>query len=322
MTASRLTRTRTTWFLGFALLLIGVFAEPLYALAVHAAHSELHSHILLVPLISAYLIYIRRELLPKDFGSAPFVAALFLVVGGAAALAALPLTSFGRELSHNDYLSLMTFSFICLLGAGGFLFLGRHWMAAMAFPFFFLIFMIPLPDRLVDSLETASKLASAEAASFFFNISGTPVLRDGTVFQLPGITIRVAQECSGIRSSYVLIITSLLAGHLFLTRTWSRILLVSFVIPLGIIRNGFRIWVISTLCIHIGPQMIHSIIHRRGGPLFFTLSLGPLFLVLWWLRLRERRKPLPSRDEMRIPASPPAAVSKAPPGLSESVGHV
>ena len=35
--------------------------------------------------------------------------------------------------------------------------------------------------------------------------------------------------------------------------------------------------------------MIDSGIHRRGGPLFFALSLVPLFLLLWWLRGRERR---------------------------------
>jgi len=137
---------------------------------------------------------------------------------------------------------------------------------------------------MADGLETASKLASAEAASLFFNIAGTPVLRDGTVFQLPNITIEVAQECSGIRSSWVLFITSLLASNLFLKSTWRRAVLVCFVLPLGIVRNGFRVWVIGMLCIYLGPQMIHSIIHHRGGPIFFALSLIPLFLLLWWLR--------------------------------------
>src|SRR6202011_231121 len=130
------------------------------------------------------------------------------------------------------------------LTTGGFLFLGRKWMVSTAFPFFFLIFTVPMPDAMTDALETASKLASAEAASLFFNITGTPVLRDGTVFQLPNIAIQVAQECSGIRSSWVLFITSLLAANLFLNSTWRRAVLVAFVIPLGIVRNGLRVFVI------------------------------------------------------------------------------
>jgi exosortase len=144
--------------------------------------------------------------------------------------------------------------------------------------------MVPMPDAMADALETASKYASAEVANVFFHLSGTPFLRDGLIFQLPNITIEVAQECSGIRSSVVLLMTSIVAANLFLKTRWRRFALVAFVIPLAILRNGFRILVIGLLCVNVGPQMIHSLIHRRGGPLFFTLSLIPFFLVLWWLR--------------------------------------
>jgi exosortase C (VPDSG-CTERM-specific) len=284
---SRASHTRFVGFLGFAILLATGFITPLISLAVHAAHSNLHSYVLLVPFISTYLIYIRRNQLPKEYAYSPGWAAIPLLAG-LASLTAAWTQSAGH--SHNDYLTLMSLSFVCLLTAGGFLFLGRKWMAATAFPFAFLIFMVPMPDAMADTLETASKLASTEAASLFFDISGTPVLREGTIFQLPNIVIQVAQECSGIRSSWVLVITSLLAANLFLKSTWRRAVLVCFVIPLGILRNGFRVFVIGTLCVHFGPQMIHSIIHRRGGPIFFALSLIPLFLLLWWLRRGEERE--------------------------------
>ena len=80
------------------------------------------------------------------------------------------------NLSHNDYLAVTTLAFLAFLIAAGFLFLGRAWMRAAAFPAFFLIFLIPMPDAMVDALETGSKFASAEAASLFFDASGTPVL--------------------------------------------------------------------------------------------------------------------------------------------------
>jgi len=62
------------------------------------------------------------------------------------------------------------------------------------------------------------------------------------------------------------------------------------VIPLALLRNGFRIFVIAELCVRMGPQMIDSPIHRRGGPVFFVLSLVPLFLLLLYLSKRELRK--------------------------------
>ncbi len=120
------------------------------------------------------------------------------------------------SLSLNDDLALMALAFVSFVAAGGFLFLGSKWMTAAAFPMAFLIFMVPLPDAAVDWLEKASVLASAEAAAMYFNIAGTSLVRHGTVFELPGIVLQVAQECSGIRSSWVLFITSLLASHLFL----------------------------------------------------------------------------------------------------------
>jgi exosortase C (VPDSG-CTERM-specific) len=197
----------------------------------------------------------------------------------------------GRAPAIGDRLTLLTASFLCCLAAGGFFFFGRDWMRAAAFPLAYLIFMVPMPDAMADALETASKYASAEVANVLFHFSGTPILRAGLVFQLPNITIEVAQECSGIRSSWVLFITSILAANLFLKTRWRRFALVAFVIPLAILRNGFRIAVIGLLCVNAGPQMIHSAIHRRGGPVFFLLSLVPFLLLLWLLRKGERSEP-------------------------------
>jgi exosortase/archaeosortase family protein len=116
-----------------------------------------------------------------------------------------------------------------------------------------------------------------------------PFLRQQTSFQLPGMPLEVAPECSGIRSTLVLFITSLLAGHLFLRSPWRRAALVLAVIPLALLRNGFRIFSIGQLCVNLGPHMINSPIHKRGGPLFFLLSLVPFFLMLLWLRKSEQK---------------------------------
>ena len=280
-------RSRLGRFLWFVILLTLLFSKALVGLVIHAANSNLHSYILLVPIISTYLLYIRRSQLPTTYSSSPPLAAILSVAGLVALAFAVNLAGGGGS---NDSLTLTVLAFVCLIAAGGFLFLGRKWMAAAAFPFAFLFFAVPIPDNLAAMLETGSKLASTEAADLFFNMTGTPVLREGTIFQLPDIVIQVGQECSGIRSSVVLVLTSLVGANLFLQNPWRRVALVAFVIPLGILRNGFRIWVIGTLCIDFGPQMVHSIIHRRGGPVFFTLSLIPFFVLLWWLHRGEERK--------------------------------
>ena len=275
-------------YLGVLALL---FSAPLAALAVYAARSDLHSHILLVPFIAAYLLYLRRGALPASLATSFRGAALSAGVGTAALAARI---AWRGALSLNDALALMAFAFVSFAVAGAFLFLGSRVLAAALFPVAFLLFLVPLPDAAVTWLENASVLASAEAAAGFFTVAGTPMVRHDTVFELPGIVLRVAQECSGIHSSWVLFMCSLLASHLFLRTGWRRFALVAFAVPLGILRNGFRILVVGLLCVHIGPHMIDSPIHRRGGPLFFGLSLVPLFLALAWLRSRENRRRAPA----------------------------
>ena len=120
-----------------------------------------------------------------------------------------------RLRTAKQCMTLIALSFVCFAISGAFLFLGTKWARSAMFPLFFLAFFIPLPEIVVDTLEEASKQASAEVASWLFLITGTPFLRtEKTMFQLPGITIVVAKECSGIRSSLVLIITSLLAANM------------------------------------------------------------------------------------------------------------
>src|SRR6266853_4075544 len=273
-------------FVGWCLYLVilcGAFALPLSAFVTYARHSEVHSYVLLIPFVTAYLIYIRWKQLSRELRSSRGYALLLATAGTGALFASLHFT----ELGQNDYMTLTALSFVCFVIAGIFLFLGSKWARSAMFPLFFFAFVIPLPEAAVDFLENASKEASAEIANWLFLVSGTPAFRTGTVFQLPGISIMVAKECSGIRSSLVLVITSLLAANMFLRTTWRRALLVGAVIPLGLLRNGLRILVISLLCVHIGPEMINSVIHRRGGPIFFVASLIPLFVVLWWLRRGE-----------------------------------
>ena len=277
----------------FLLVIIAAFGQSLFTLMRYAAGSDLYSYILLVPFVSAYLLWVRRHQFAKNYVTNLGFAAVCLIVAVVLLILSFAWQSATRASNSPERLAFVTLSFLCCLAAGGFFFFGRDWMRSAAFPLIYLIFMIPMPDSVRDALELASKSASAEVANLFFHLSGTPFLRQGPIFQLPNITIEVAQECSGIRSSLVLFMTSVLAANLFLKTSWRRAVLVAFVIPLGILRNGFRILVIGLLCANVGPQMIHSPIHTRGGPLFFALSMVPFLLLLFWLH----RSEAPPRDK-------------------------
>lgn len=269
--------------------LVVLYAWPLYQLGRLSLNSELHSHAMLMPLASGYLIWLGRgDALPmtgepdRRIALAFAAPALLLLLCYAATLAG----AFFLPLEETLTLSIGSF-FLAVIGTAAW-FLGRPLLRAVAFPLAMLVFMVPIPTVLTDLIEPVLQHGSSAVAFAFFKISGTPVFRDGTLFMLPGFTMQVAPECSGIRSSLALFITSLFAGYLFLRSPWKRALLTTAVIPLAFLRNGFRVWVIGELCVHVSPDMIHSYIHRQGGPIFFALSLIPFGLLLWLLARSER----------------------------------
>jgi exosortase C (VPDSG-CTERM-specific) len=277
-------------FLATIIGLLLCFGPSLYRLTRFAVESELYSYILLMPFVSLYLVWLKRCSLPVYSEPARRLAAAFVAAGSAVLAIYWLVDRSTARLMIDDRLAFTTFSFILyFLGVCCF-FVGRHILGHLVFAMGLLVFIVPLPALLMKGVETFLQYGSALVAEGLFVISGTTFSREGLSFQLPGISVEVAPECSGIHSSLVLFITSLLAGYFFLRSPGKRVALTLAVIPLALLRNGFRIFTIGQLCIHIGPEMINSFIHRKGGPLFFGLSLIPFLLLLYLLQKTERGK--------------------------------
>jgi exosortase C (VPDSG-CTERM-specific) len=277
------------FLLALAALVI-CFSVPLYRMAVFAWGDELYSYILLMPAVSWYLMRLEKKPVAES-RPLTWVGALFLAVGAAALGAYFVLVRPAAGLNIVDYLSINMFAFFMLLMGIAGVTLGRDAFRAAAFPLGMLIFIVPVPSGAMEQIVTFLQYGSAIVAAAIFALTFSIYRRDGLDFALPGTPgLQVAPECSGIHSSWILLITSLLAGYLFLRSPRNRWILTLAVLPLALLRNGFRVFTIGELCVHIGPQMIDSPIHRKGGPLFFALSLIPFFLLLTWLRKREGRR--------------------------------
>ena len=287
----------------FGLATLGLvlgFAKPLWDLMQFARHSEFHSYILLIPFISFYLVWLKKGSFPICSQPAGKAAAGFLTAGTLLLLVYWLFLRPRLKLMEDDYLAVMMISLLLFFLGVCSLFLGWEMLRATAFPLGLLIFMVPIPAFAMPPIDAFLQQGSAAAAQGFFSLAGMPFLRNGLAFQLPGISVQVAPECSGIQSSLVLFITGLVASYLFLRTSWNRALLTLLMIPLGLLRNGFRVFTIGELCVHIGPQMINSPIHREGGPIFFALSLIPLFVLLVVLQKSERARANPNSKPGKI----------------------
>jgi exosortase C (VPDSG-CTERM-specific) len=275
------------WIASGVLLL--AFAWPLWALARFSLRSDLYSHIVLIPAVSIYFVWLQRKALPPVTSPDRLVALIAGVIGVGLVGWHLALRASGATLTAPDVHAFNALSFLTFLVAVCAWWLGRSRLVAVAFPLGFLIFLSPIPTAVVGIIETFLQYGSASVAYALLKAVGTPVFRDDLTFVLPGFSMKVAPQCSGIHSSLALFITSVAAGYLFLQRPWKRIVLALAVIPLALVRNGFRVFVIGELCVRISPDMINSWVHKQGGPFFFALSLIPFSILLFFLYRSDRR---------------------------------
>jgi exosortase C (VPDSG-CTERM-specific) len=281
---------QTALFAAFAAALAAAFIVPLVHLTKYSLNSFLISYIPLIPFISGYLIGVERERLAQR-ATCGLTGALACAAAGLGLLAIYWDNSReGVKLEETQALAFTTGAFLLLLLAGAFLLFGNGFIRAIAFPVALCGFMIPPPPAMLDPVVNLLQNVSAWAAHVFLLLARTPHIKDGTLLTLSDITIMVAPECSGFRAAIILFLTGLVGGHVFLRSGWNRLWLVLAVVPLAIARNGFRIFVLAELCAHLGPQMIDSRFHSRGGALLFALTLIPLLLFLVALRKSENRR--------------------------------
>ena len=280
--------TRNISFIIFSAAVILIFLGPLRELLLSSFNNELYSHIIIIPFISAYFLFEKR----KELSQGPanyWLPGLALITAGAACYLVGKFQAVG--LIRNDYLSLMTFAaFVCWLG-GVLFFYGLKTFRVAMYPLLFLILIVPVPQFMMDGLIYYLRIWSAEVTYAFFKVAGIPVIRDGFVFDLPGLSVEIAPECSGIRSTLALYITGLLACDLFL-KTWrSRGILLLFLFPLSIFKNGLRIVTLSLLGIYVDRSWVaDSPLHHKGGIIFFLAALAAMGGIIWLLRKWESRQ--------------------------------
>jgi len=246
--------------------------------------NETFSQIPLIPLVSAFLIFENRKSVFLDVSSS-WMTAVVLLVPGAALLTASHMNLW--RLTQTNPQSLFVFAIVCIwLGAFA-LFFGESAFRAALFPLLFLLFMVPIPEPFLSKAIYLLQAGSAVFVEAFFAAAGIPYHRQQFIFELPGVAIRIAEECSGIRSTLALLITTVLASYIFLKTPWRRLVLCLAVIPVALFKNGLRIATLSILSVYVNPAFLYGNLHHRGGIVFFVIALIPMALLLKFLQKSE-----------------------------------
>lgn len=254
--------------------------RPLAVTAQLAISDQAYTHILLILPLSIALIGFNQR-------SRQVAHEHNVVIGSAVLVGAVMLAGFAG-LGHavtlqSGRLSLSMFAFVVWWIGSVILCFGIRPFRSHLFPLCFLFWLVPFPAFLLNRIVHFLQNQSALAARVLFLAAGIPAAQDGVVLSIPGLTMEVAQECSSIRSSLMLIIITMVLSHLFLRSWWRRVLLIAAAIPLSVAKNGLRIFVIGALGTRVDPGFLHGRLHRDGGILFLGMALIAIIALMWFL---------------------------------------
>ena len=259
------------------LLLIAVYHQVLWKLAIDWWKIPDASHGFLVPPFAAYLIWSRRATLRRT-ELRPAWSGVAIVAAG---LAILVLGVLGAELFLSRISLLITLTGLILC------FGGRKLVAELRFPLLILLLAIPIPAIIYNQITLPLQTMSAKAAGALLPVFDVPVLREGHVIVLPSMKLEVAQACSGIRSLMSLLTVAILYGYFLESSNWKRTVLVVASVPIAVLANSLRI-VGTGLCVQYwDPDKALGFFHEFSGWVIFLLSLLCLGLVHRSMSLRK-----------------------------------
>ena len=211
-------------------------------------------------------------------GSSLLVAAAFASI--VARLGAIPLRP-------DERLSLEMLALV-IWWIGAFIFsFGTRAFRLAVFPLCFLFWIVPIPQWLLNPIVRILQEGSVISARRLFAAVGVPVSADGTFLTLPGLTIEVARECSSIRSSLMLVVTTMVLAQMSLRSVWRKSVVIALAIPLSVAKNGLRIFVLAMLSTHVDRSFLTGRLHHEGGVIYFVIALVAIFLLIWIARRGE-----------------------------------
>jgi exosortase len=166
---------------------------------------------------------------------------------------------------------------------------GLPLMKVIWFPLAYLIFAVPFPGGVTDTVGFPLQLWASGATAHLLSAIGLEVTRSGVNLSVPGFDFQVAEACSGMSSLVALVgVTAVFA---YVTRLPSAMkwLLFFLAIPIALVANVARITTIALVGYYTGAGDATVVYHHWSSPILFLVAVVLLFVIsrgLEWLSTR------------------------------------
>lgn len=259
-----------------------------------------YSHCMLIPVISAFLIFRERAALARiQFEGSWLGVAVLLAGAGLWGVAELSTIWVIEQYAFVVVIYGLT---LALVGAEAF---RRLWMAMLI-----LLFTIPLPIFFSNSLSLHLELLSSAVGVDVIRLFNIPVYLDGNVIDLGVYQLQVAEACSGLRYLFPLMTLAFIVAYFFRAPFWKRTALFLASVPIAILMNSLRIGLIGVSVAYWGQKMAEGVLHYFEGWVVFMISTA-LLIALAAALVRLGRQPMRLRNAMVLDMGPVPPASQA-----------
>ncbi|MFN5782048.1 MAG: exosortase A, partial [Novosphingobium sp.] len=247
--------------------LILVFAGDWTAMFRQWWDSSTYNHILLVPAILGWLVWLRldqlRRLTPQAWAPG------LVLVAGAVLLWVLGAFAGFDLLRQTGAVAVLPASLLTLLGP--------RVGAGLFFPLCYMAFLVPFGDELVPALQ----MITAVLTIALVQISGIPALVDGVFIDTPAGLFEVAEACSGVKFLIAMIALGVLVANVCFQSWKRRIAFLALCIVVPILANAVRAWGTIYIAQYIGAEKAAGFDHIIYGWLFFAIVIAAVLGVSW-----------------------------------------
>ena len=275
------------WMLsGVFLALLGfTFFDALSEMEHIWSIKEEYGHGYIIPAITLFLIWQKKDLIEKIEYSGSWLGVLITVLG--------LVLYFAGELS--SIYTIIQYAFVIVIFGFALSVLGIKVFKIIFVPLAMLLFMIPLPAFLLNSLSSRLQLVSSEIGVAFIRLFDISVYLEGNVIDLGVYKLQVVEACSGLNYLFPLMTLAFISAYFFTGAFWKKAIIFISSIPITIFMNSIRIGAIGVTVEYWGPEMAEGVLHDFEGWAVFMSCIGILILEMWVLASIGKDK-LPLRE--------------------------
>jgi exosortase B len=275
-----------TWLL-LGAGLVCMYAPTVYDLLTTIWATDEQGHGPIVLALIVWLISRRKDVFGTLELSAPNPKAAFVAFGFAFVLYALARSQGIKSIEMATSILYVIGALLLMKGPGG--------VRYLAFPIFFMAFLIPLPSVVVDTLTQPMKLAVSQVSAEIMYHLGYPVSRAGVILNVGPYQLLVADACAGLNTLFTLEALGLLYLNLVRYASMLRnIALAVLIVPISFAANVIRVITLCLVTYHLGDEAGQGFLHGFAGMVLFMSALGLIIVGDSFLRLISRQRTVES----------------------------